>query len=151
MRFTQYLRIFVISGLSVVPAVAHHHGRHHIDDCCDRDHHYWGGAANPGWTSIKPAPRTLDGTIAEIIYLPAVDSNGGMVEARLVSDTRSTLVRLAPVALLKKKGLVLREGDTISLTGYAVTSMEGELLVAVEIRKGEQRIALRDARGRLID
>jgi hypothetical protein len=55
------------------------------------------------------------------------------------------------VTLLKKKGLVLREGDTISLTGYAVTGMEGELLVAVEIRKGEQRIALRDARGRLID
>jgi len=71
-----------------------------------------------------------------------------MVEARVFASERTTLVRLAPVGLLKQSHLVLREGDTVSVTGFEVTGMQGDLLVAIEIRKGDQRVVLRDRRGR---
>jgi hypothetical protein len=71
-----------------------------------------------------------------------------MVEARVVADARATLVRLAPVGLLKQSQLVLREGDTVSVTGFDVSEMDGDLVVAIEIRKGDKRVVLRDPRGR---
>jgi hypothetical protein len=71
-----------------------------------------------------------------------------MVEARVLVGGRTTQVQLAPVGLLKQSQLVLREGDTVSVTGYEVSGMDGDLLVATEIRKGDKRVVLRDARGR---
>jgi hypothetical protein len=70
-----------------------------------------------------------------------------MVEARVFASGRATLVRLAPVGLLKQSQLVLREGDTVSVAGFEVNGMDGDLMVAVEIRKGDQRVVLRDLRG----
>ena len=71
-----------------------------------------------------------------------------MVEARVVADARATLVRLAPVGFLKQSQLVLREGDTVSVTGFDVGGMDGDLVVAIEIRKGDKRVVVRDPRGR---
>lgn len=66
----------------------------------------------------------------------------------MLASGQATLVRLAPVGLLKQNQLVLREGDTVSVTGFEVSWMDGDLVVATEIRKGDKRIVLRDSRGR---
>jgi hypothetical protein len=71
-----------------------------------------------------------------------------MVEARVLASGQATLVRLAPVDLLKQSQLVLREGDTVSVAGFEVSGMDGDLVVATEIRKGDKRVVLRDPRGR---
>ncbi len=71
-----------------------------------------------------------------------------MVEARVLVGGRTTQVQLAPVGLLKQSQLLLREGDTVSVTGFEVSGMDGDLLVATEIRKGDKRVVLRDTRGR---
>jgi hypothetical protein len=63
------------------------------------------------------------------------------------ANGRAALVRLAPVGLLKQNQLALTEGDTVSVTGFEVSGMEGDLVVATEIRKGDQRVVLRDPRG----
>jgi hypothetical protein len=70
-----------------------------------------------------------------------------MVEARVFAGGRVALVRLAPVGLLKQNQLALREGDTVSVMGFEVSGMEGDLVEATEIRKGDQRVVLRDPRG----
>jgi hypothetical protein len=66
----------------------------------------------------------------------------------VLTSTGDSLVRLAPVGLLKQGRLVLREGDTISVTGFEGGGMDGDLVVASEIRKGDTRVVLRDPRGR---
>jgi hypothetical protein len=71
-----------------------------------------------------------------------------MVEARVLASGQATLVRLAPVGLLKQNQLVLREGDTVSVTGFEVRGMDGDLVVATDIRKGDKHVILRDLRGR---
>ena len=40
-----------------------------------------------------------------------------------------------------------QQGDTVSVTGFEVSGMEGDLVVTTEIRKGDQRVVLRDPRG----
>jgi hypothetical protein len=71
-----------------------------------------------------------------------------MVEVPLQTAGQFQLIRLAPVGYLKQSGLVLREGDTLTVKGFRVAGMEGDLLVATEIHKGEKTLSLRDSRGR---
>jgi len=71
-----------------------------------------------------------------------------MVEIRMTSGAGTSLIQLAPVGLLKQSQLTLREGDVVSITGFEVSGMDGDLLVATEIHKGDKRVVLRDARGR---
>ena len=92
--------------------------------------------------------RTAEGKITEVVYLPGATPDGGMVEVRLQSAGQNQLIRLAPVGFLKQSGLLLREGDTVIVKGFPVAGMEGDLLVATELHKGEKTLSLRDTRGR---
>jgi hypothetical protein len=92
--------------------------------------------------------RTAEGKITEVVYLPGATPDGGMVEVRLQSAGQNQLIRLAPVGFLKQSGLLLREGDTVIVKGFPVAGMEGDLLVATEVHKGEKALSLRDPRGR---
>jgi hypothetical protein len=92
--------------------------------------------------------RTAEGKITEVVYLPGTTADSGMVEVRLQSAGQNQLIRLAPVGLLKQSGLLLREGDTVIVKGFPVSGMEGDLLVATELHKGDKTVSLRDTRGR---
>jgi len=145
--------VLLLSCLLISPAPGHDcWGGHHCTDGWNCDHQ-GSPRALQSQGSVSPshaatAPRVVDGKISEIIYLPGATAESAMVEARVFASERTTLVRLAPVGLLKQSHLVLREGDTVSVTGFEVTGMQGDLLVAIEIRKGDQRVVLRDRRGR---
>ena len=58
------------------------------------------------------------------------------------------MIRLAPAGFLKQSGLLMREGDNVTLKGFPVAGMEGDLMVATEIHKGDKSLPLRDTRGR---
>ena len=145
--------VFLLSLLLVSPAAAHDcWGGHHCGSDWNCDHHgsrsalQSQGSVSPSYAAT--APKVVDGKISEIIYLPGATADSAMVEARVVASGRTTLVRLAPVGLLKQNQLVLREGDTVSVTGFEVSGMDGDLVVATEIRNGDKRVVLRDSRGR---
>ena len=157
MRYAVLIAVFLLWGLLAVPAAAQHcSDGHHRTDCrdCDSDHHWYGRAPSArgvtGAGVMSAEAQAIEGKVAEIVYLPGLTSDGGMVEVRVIAAGKSTLVRLAPVGLLKQKQLAMREGDSIFVTGYMVNGMEGDLLVATEIRQGDRRVMLRDTRGRLI-
>ena len=144
--------ILFIGWFSLLPAAAHdccHHGNHDADDggcchhgqasghCCDR-------APSNGVADLQKA----EGKITEVVYLPGATPDASMVELHLQSAGQSQLVRLAPVGFLKQSGLLLREGDTVMVKGFPVAGMEGNLLVATEVHKGEKALSLRDTQGR---
>lgn len=149
------MRSFLLAGavallgcFGVPPAVAHNcgHGDHDSDHCWNSAHH--GRSASSAAAASNT--QTLEGKLAEIVYLPGATAESGMVEIRLQSAGQSRLVRLAPAGFLKQGGLHLREGDALTVIGFPVSAMEGDLLVATEIRQGDHRLALRDNRGRPI-
>ena len=92
--------------------------------------------------------RAAESKITEVVYLPGATPDSSMVEVRLQSAGQSQLVRIAPVGFLKQSGLLLREGDTVIVKGFPVAGMEGDLLIATEVHKGEKILSLRDPRGR---
>lgn len=155
MKFLGVLGIIsAFSFFAAVPARGQsccHHG-HHSDDCWDCG--YYALQNQPaGRSSAAPSGtaatiRIVDGKIAEVVYLPGATSDTASVEIRLQASEQSRLVRLAPTGFLKGSGLLLREGDAVTVKGFAVSGMEGDLIVATEIRKGEKTVSLRDASGR---
>lgn len=149
--------ILLTCWFGIVPAAAHdccHHGQHYADcnDCNhDCDHVGTQGSRHCcAWTPSSGATdmRTVEGKITEVVYLPGATADSGMVEVRLQSAGQNQLIRLAPVGLLKLSGLLLREGDTVIVKGFTVSGMEGDLLVATELHKGDKTVSLRDTRGR---
>ena len=151
--------ILFIGCFGMAPAVGLdccHHGDHCDDcdthhgaysaDCCRRGQGsgHWHGTASGASAHLQ----TTEGKIAEIEYLPGATPDSGMVEVHLQSAGPFQLIRLAPVGYLKQSGLVLREGDTLTVKGFRVAGMEGDLWVATEIHKGEKTLSLRDSRGR---
>ena len=144
--------IVMLCCFGAVPAAGHdcaHHGYH--STCWDCDHQ--GSPANrPSLGSVPsgtPANlQTLEGRIVEVVYLPGATADSGMVEIKVQSAGQATLVRLAPSGFLKRGGVLLREGDTVTAKGFSVAGMEGDLIVATEIQHGDKRLSLRDMRGR---
>ena len=148
--------IFVIACFSALPAAAQccspsRASLWGLDDDCD--HHCYSTSQSSRSDSWAPSTKaavseTTEGKIAEVIYLPGATEDSGMVEIRLQSAGQARVVRLAPSGFLKQGGLLLREGDTVKVKGYPVASMDGDILVATEIYKGDKSLSLRDSRGR---
>jgi len=147
--------IAFICCLSVVPALGHDccHHDHHCGDCCDGYHDCCDGSqASRNSTGLATSSggailQNLEGKISEIVYLPGATPDTGMVEVRMQSAGQNELIRLAPCGFLKQSGLHLKEGDTVRLKGFRVAGMEGDLIVATAIQKGDKSLPLRDTRG----
>jgi hypothetical protein len=145
--------VLLLSCLLISPAAGHDcRGGHHSGDGWNCDHRD-SRSALPSQGSVSPsytatASKIVEGKISEIVYLPGATADTAMVETRVFTGGRAILVRLAPVGLLKQSHLALREGDAVSVTGFEVGGMDGDLVVATEIRKGDKRVVLRDSRGR---
>jgi len=136
----------------VLPAIGHDcYHDHHGSGCWDCGH-YSGqrpmASRGTGMRGGTVALQTLEGKIAEVVYLPGVTESSGLVEIRLQLSTQNRLIRLAPTGFLKASGLLLREGDVVTVKGFPVSGMEGDLIVATELRQGEKTVSLRDTSGR---
>lgn len=95
----------------------------------------------------RAAPRfdpsaltTLRGTVAGH---PGQPVSAGRV--RLITAEGEIPVRLAPPWYLKRKELVLRAGDEIEVRGLRSKSGSSGFMIAVEVRRGNQVVPLRDA------
>lgn len=109
-----------------------------------------GAAANGagGQASAAPAAaETRQGKVSEVIYLPGPTRDTAMVEVRLMAGTGEVLARLAPTGFLHRNQMDIREGDTVSITGYWVAAGAGEMLIATRVARQEKAVQLRDGWG----
>lgn len=141
------------------PARSHgcgHHA-HYLGDCwdCGWRHVQPSEQPRPRWQGQPPSPaaslprlETLEGNVAEVIYLQGAGPDAAMVEIEIRSAGQDTLVRLAPTGFLRQNEFLIKEGDMIAVKGFRVSTFEGDLLVATEVRKDGNTLVLREARGR---
>lgn len=142
-----------------IPVYGHgHHGNcgprtSFCDGCSSREHDCYGcGAASTGnrWRDSASAANfeTLEGKIAEIVYLAGATPESGLVELRLLSAGVRIPVRLGPSGFLKQQQLTLKEGDAITVTGYRIAAGDGDLFIAAEVKAHGKSFRLRDTKGR---
>lgn len=142
------LAILTMAGMAATPAFPH--CGHHNDcdgsgDGCCHPMMQRSRGANAG---VRAAEQSLAGKVVEVIYLPGASEDTGMVEARLMAGTQAVTARLGPSGFLHQNQMDIREGDTITVTGYRVAAGGRETVVATEMVKDGKTIRLRDAWGR---
>ena len=101
-----------------------------------------GGPANRA-VNLRP----LEGKIVEVIYLPGMTPESGMVDVRVQTGSGVNLVRLAPSGFLKQGGLRLQEGDSVAIEAFPVAAMKGDLMVATKVQGNGLEVRLRDSSG----
>jgi hypothetical protein len=57
-------------------------------------------------------------------------------------------VHVGPITYLTEKGITLAKGDTLEILGSRVTTDEKPVVIARQIKKGDNTGTLRDASGR---
>ena len=151
-RICAYVVLLAAGLISVFPATAHQCSHHRSDACtgCSADcysgcNHY-GVAARQG--AIRAAEDTREGKVSEVIYLPGRTRDAAMVQIKLAAGTDQILIRLGPVGFLSNNDVNVREGDSIRVDGYWVTTAEGDLLVAMQLTRNGKTVRLRSDFGR---
>ncbi len=91
--------------------------------------------------------ETFQGTITKVEKVDC--RRAGMYSVRLTVQQakESTPVYIGPAWYVEKQGVKLSEGDKIQVTGSRITVNSSQVLLAKEIKKGEQVLKLRDDRG----
>ena len=95
---------------------------------------------------------TIKGTVESV---EAVTGTGGRGRRALggthlvVKTAKETLgVHVGPTAYLTEKGIALAKGDTLEIVGSRVTIDQESVVIAKQIKKGDNTWTLRDASGR---
>jgi hypothetical protein len=112
-----------LSAIALAHGPGRPHHRHHCGNCSETG-------------------RTLSGTITQLN-----ETAGGNLEATLKTATGVWRVRLGAAERLRAEDVRLEPGDVITVTGFPVSSRGRSVLVAGEIRHGDQRIPVRDSSG----
>ena len=115
-----------------------------------------GAQAGPGrgrGGNYDPATETtVSGEVTAVNNVLPGERSGrrglGGLHLDLKAGNETVVVHLGPAAFVKEKGFAVAAGDRLDITGSRVT-VDGEaVLLAREIKKGDQTLTLRDASGR---
>jgi hypothetical protein len=103
-----------------------------------------GAPAAPGY-DLK-AEVTLQVTVTEVKRIEGPAGQSG-VHLMVKSGSATLEVDLGPEWFLTERKYTFAVGDELSVTGARVKRTTGDALVAREVKRGEQTISLRDAKG----
>lgn len=153
--------VVTLSSLGVLvpsPVFAQHGPGRHRPDSVQRQQ---GPSTHEGPAYDTTSEATFKGTVANVktgrsalYWFARIHTLGlGHTEVRetqlaLKTDTGSVEIHLGPSAFLTERKVEIRTGDTVELTGSRVTIGESHVVLAREIRKGDNTWTLRDATGR---
>jgi hypothetical protein len=113
-----------------------------------------GAQPSPGARRSGPGPQgrmydpstveTVAGEVVRVERGAGPGRGGGGVHVVLRTDTNVTLsVRLGPASYVDRQAMKIVSGDRIEVSGSRVMIEGQPVIVAAEVRKGEQRLPLR--------
>ena len=115
----------------------------------------------PAWAQRGPGrfydPKnviTVQGQVEKVETMSRPNHRGGEGQpgqqtqvVYLKTDQGTMLVHLGPAKFLEQQQLAPKVGDTMSVTGSKLTTGKGDVLMAAEVKSGNQTVTLRDAQG----
>jgi hypothetical protein len=95
---------------------------------------------------------TIRGTVESVDTITGAGGRGrhalGGTHLTVKTEKESLAVHVGPTAYLTEKGITLAKGDTLEILGSRVTIGEESVVIARQIKKGDNTWTLRDAFGR---
>jgi DNA/RNA endonuclease YhcR with UshA esterase domain len=90
---------------------------------------------------------TLTGTVDSLTMMAPERRGGGGLHLVLATSSGSIEVHVGPASFVSSHHVTVAKGDALTVVGSKVTMGGRDVLLAREIRKGDQVLTLRDARG----
>jgi DNA/RNA endonuclease YhcR with UshA esterase domain len=90
---------------------------------------------------------TVTGTVESVKNLPSPGRGGGGLHLMLAVPTGPIEVHVGPASFVSSKNVTFTKGDALTVVGSKVTIDSQEVVIAREIKKGDQVLTLRDAKG----
>ena len=100
-----------------------------------------GGNYNPA------TETTVTGTVDTVKNLPSSGRGGGGLHLILTVAAGPIEVHVGPASFVSSKNVTFAKGDALTVVGSKVTMEGQEVVIAREIKKGDQVLTLRDAKG----
>lgn len=106
-----------------------------------------GGTRQGGGNYNSATEMTLTGTIESVKTMPSQGRGGGGLHLILAVSSGSIDVHVGPASFVASKHVTFAKGDALIVVGSKVTIDGQDALIAREIKKGDQVLTLRDAKG----
>ena len=90
---------------------------------------------------------TLTGTVNNVATMASPGRGGGGLHLTLATSSGEFEIRVGPAWFVSSRHVTFAKGDTVTVTGSKVTTNGREVIIAREIRRGEELLTLRDASG----
>ena len=109
---------------------------------------YAQGGMGQGGGNYNPATETtLSGTIDSVKTIPSQGRGGTGLHLVLTTSSGPMEVHVGPASFVSSKNVTFAKGDALTVVGSKVTMAGQVVVIAREIKKGEQVLTLRDAKG----
>ena len=109
---------------------------------------YAQGGMRQGGGNYNPATETtLTGTIDSVKTMPSQGRGGGGLHLLLTATSGPIEVEVGPASFVASKNVTFAKGDAVTVVGSKVTMAGQTVVIAREIKKGDQVLTLRDAKG----
>ena len=113
----------------------------------------WKGGG--GWGPGTPYgrmynPQTVETITGEVVSVDTITPSKGMahgVHATVKTDKETISVHLGPAWYIENQDVKIAPKDTIEVKGSRITFNGKPAIVAAEVKKGDEVLALRDASG----
>jgi hypothetical protein len=110
-----------------------------------------GAGGAPPTYDVK-TETTIKGTVESVDTVTGTGGRGrhalGGTHLVVKSEKEALAVHVGPTAYLTEKGIALAKGDTLEILGSRVTIDKEPVVIARQIKKGDNTWTLRDASGR---
>jgi hypothetical protein len=109
---------------------------------------YAQGGMRRGGGNYNPATETtVTGTVDSLSNLPSPARGGGGLHLVLAAPTGAIEVHVGPASFVSSNKVTFTKGDALTVIGSKVTMAGKEVVIAREIKKGDQVLTLRDTKG----
>jgi hypothetical protein len=106
------------------------------------------GGGRGGARNYNPATEVIfNGTVDDVQHMPPTGRGPGGLHLIVRSEAGDQEVHVGPAAYVTSQHVEFAKGDAIAVTGSKVKLGGQNVVVACEIKKGDQVLTLRDAMG----
>jgi hypothetical protein len=101
-----------------------------------------------GGGNYNPATETtVNGTVEAVATVASPGAGGGGLHLTVAVPTGAIEVEVGPASFVAAKNVTFVKGDAVTVVGSKVTVSSRDVIIAREIKKGDQVLTLRDAKG----
>ena len=106
-----------------------------------------GGRGPGGGMGMQYDPQTVETVSGEVTQLQKMPGRAPGLHLQVKTDKETLTVILGPLAYLQEQKMDIAVGDKVEVKGSRVKDPQMAMLIAAELKKGDQVLKLRDDQG----